>query len=74
VSSLIPPGDDEFDRAPRAPQQPTELSGYDRDLDRATTDRLSSTGGLVSIAYWIARGVALAFAFVARAIRGRSGT
>lgn len=69
----MPPGDDDFDRAPRTPQQPTEPPGYDRDLDRARTDRLSSTGSLVSVAYWIVRGLTLAFAFIARTIRARSG-
>jgi hypothetical protein len=47
------------------------LSDYDRDLDRAKQDRLSSTGGLVSIAYWIARGVSLVIGFVARKLRAR---
>lgn len=45
------------------------MEPYDRDLDRARQDRLSSTGGLVSIAYWIARGFSLAFGFVVRKLR-----
>jgi hypothetical protein len=32
------------------------VDGYDRDFDRAKQDRVSG-GGLVSIAYWIVRGV-----------------
>jgi hypothetical protein len=37
---------------------------YDADLDRAKQDRMSSTGGLVSLAYWMVRGVSLAFGAV----------
>ena len=45
------------------------MEPYDRDVDRAKQDRLSSTGGLASIAYWIVRGFSLAFGFVARKLR-----
>jgi hypothetical protein len=38
------------------------VDGYDRDFDRAKQDRVSG-GGLVSIAYWIVRGVSGLFAF-----------
>jgi len=41
------------------------MDGYDRDLDRAKQDRLSG-GGLVSIAYWIVRGVSALFGLVTR--------
>ena len=43
------------------------MDDYDRDFDRARQDRLSSTGGLVSIAYWIARSVSLVIGFIAKA-------
>src|SRR5207247_4639154 len=49
------------------------VEGYDPDLDRARQDRLSSTGGLASVAYWMVRGVTLFFGFVARTSRRRSG-
>ena len=45
------------------------MDPYDRDLDRARQDRLDSTGGLVSIAYWIARSFSLALGFVVRKFR-----
>jgi hypothetical protein len=45
------------------------MAPYDRDVARARQDRLSSTGGLVSIAYWIVRGIAQAFGFVVRKLR-----
>jgi hypothetical protein len=45
------------------------MEPYDPDVDRARQDRLDSTGGLVSIAYWIARGFSLAFSFVVRKLR-----
>jgi hypothetical protein len=41
------------------------VDSYDRDLDRAKQDRLSS-GGLVSIAYWIVRGVSAFIGLLAR--------
>ena len=47
------------------------MEGYDPDLDRARQDRLSQTGGLVSIAYWIARGVSLLMGFVTRKLRSK---
>lgn len=49
----MPPGDDDFDREPSTPPQPTGLPGYDRDLARAEQDRGSY--GVVSAAYWIVR-------------------
>jgi len=47
------------------------MDPYDRDVERARQDRLSSTGGLASIAYWIVRGFSLAFGLVARKLRSR---
>jgi len=64
VGNLMPPGDDEFDRGPRTPPEPT-VSGYDRDLARAEQDRGSY--GLVSAAYSIVR----AFQELFRQIRRR---
>jgi hypothetical protein len=55
VSSLMPPGDDDFDRGPRTPPHPTGLPGYDGDPARAEQDRGSY--GIVSAAYWIVRAV-----------------
>jgi hypothetical protein len=49
----MPPGDDEFDRAPMAPPVPAG-SSYDRDFARAEQDRGSYT--VVSAVYWVARG------------------
>ncbi len=43
----------------------------DRDVDRARQDRLSTTGGLASVAYWIVRGLSLTFGFVARKLHPR---
>ncbi len=54
VSSLIPRDDDEFDRGPTHPARP-QAPGYDPDFARAEEDRGSY--GLVSAAYWVARGV-----------------
>jgi hypothetical protein len=48
------------------------VNGYDRDLDRARQDRLSTGGGLVSIAYWIVRGVSALFGLVARSVGRRT--
>ena len=44
------------------------MGGYDPDFDRAKQDRLSggSPGGLVSIAYWIVRGVSALIGLVFR--------
>ena len=53
MSSLLPPGDDEFDRGPTAPPEPTAPSGYDQDFTRAELDRESY--GPVPAAYWIVR-------------------
>jgi hypothetical protein len=50
----MPPGDDEFDRGPTTPPQSPQ-PGYDADFARAEQDRGSY--GLVSVAYWIVRGV-----------------
>ena len=55
MSSLMPPGDDEFDRGPRTPPQSDSPSGYNRDFARAEDDRGSY--GLTSAAYWVVRGV-----------------
>jgi hypothetical protein len=54
VSSLLPPGDDEFDHGPTTPPA-TSGTGYDRDFARAAQDRGST--GPVSLAYWIVRSV-----------------
>jgi hypothetical protein len=43
---------------------------YDPDFERAQQDRAGGNG-LVSIAYWIVRGVQLLFGVVARAIARR---
>ncbi len=51
MSSLLPPGDDEFDRGPSPPEW--SPPGYDRDLARMEQDRGSASP--VSLAYWIAR-------------------
>ena len=53
VSSLMPPEDEAFDRGPTASPQPP---AYDRDLARAMQDR-SGGNALVSLAYWLVRGV-----------------
>jgi hypothetical protein len=62
--SLMPPGDDELDRGPH-PEQQDAATGYDRDFARAQADR-AGANGLVSIAYWIARGVQGLFGLVSR--------
>jgi hypothetical protein len=64
VTSLMPPGDEEFDRGP-PPNQQDATTGYDRDFARAQADR-AGTNGLVSIAYWITRGVQALFGLVTR--------
>jgi hypothetical protein len=53
VNSLLPPGDDEFDRGPTTTSQPSPSAS--EDFARAEQDRGSY--GLVSAAYWIARAV-----------------
>jgi hypothetical protein len=63
VSSLLPPGDDEFDRGPTRAPDPA-APAYDRDVARAEQDRGSP--GLVSIAYWIVRGVQEVFRLIRR--------
>ena len=60
----MPPGDDEFDRGPRSEQRDA-TTDYDRDFARAQADR-ASTNGVVSIAYWITRGVQALFGLVRR--------
>jgi len=56
-------GDDDFDRGPGAqPDQPEPA--YDRDVARAQQDRDST--GLVSAAYFIARGVQELFRLIRR--------
>ena len=45
------------------------MPDYDPDYERAQQDR--GSGGLVSIAYWIARGVAGLFGLIVRALRAR---
>jgi hypothetical protein len=47
------------------------MEPYDRDVDRTRQDRLSSTGGLVSIAYWIVRAMSATVAFIASKVRRR---
>jgi hypothetical protein len=64
VASLMPPGDDEFDRGPH-PEHQEATTGYDRDFARAQADR-ASTNGLVSIAYWIVRAVQGLFGLISR--------
>jgi hypothetical protein len=48
-----------------------EMEPYDRDVDRTRQDRLSSTGGLASLAYWIVRAISVALAFIGRKVRRR---
>jgi hypothetical protein len=60
----MPPGDDEFDRPP-PPQEQDAAAGYDRDLARAEADR-GAPNALVSIAYWLVRGVQAMFGLVTR--------
>jgi hypothetical protein len=48
------------------------VDGYDRDLDRAKQDRLSG-GGLVSIAYWIVRGISGLIGLMFRRRRSANG-
>jgi hypothetical protein len=66
MTSLMPPGDDEFDRGPTAPPD-TPGPSYDRDYARAQLDRGSY--GPVSAAYWIVRAVQGLF----RLFRRRAG-
>jgi hypothetical protein len=47
------------------------MADYDPDFERAQQDRLSTGGGLVSIAYWIVRAVSGLFGFVFRRARSR---
>jgi hypothetical protein len=47
------------------------MADYDRDFERAQQDRLSGGGGLVSVAYWIVRGVSGLFGLVLRSARSR---
>jgi hypothetical protein len=48
-------------------------NGTGEDFERAQQDRLGR-GGLVSVAYWIVRGVQLLFGAVVRVLRPRSRT
>lgn len=65
MTSLLPPGDDEFDRGPRPDERQPARPTYDRDFERAEADR-ASANGLVSLAYWIVRGVRALFGLVSR--------
>jgi hypothetical protein len=42
------------------------MADYDQDPERARQDRLSGGAGLVSLAYWIVRGVQLLAGLVRR--------
>jgi hypothetical protein len=64
MSSLMPPGDDDFDRRPVVPAQGEGAPGYDRDLARAAQDRDSP--GLVSAAYWVVRAVQGVYGLIRR--------
>jgi hypothetical protein len=63
VTSLMPPGDDEFDRGPTARRDKRGPS-YDQDYARAQMDRGSY--GLVSAAYWIVRAIQGLFGLLRR--------
>jgi hypothetical protein len=58
-----PDGDSDFFHRPDA-------NGSSQDFQRAQQDRLGG-GGLVSIAYWIVRGVQLLFGLILRFVRRR---
>jgi hypothetical protein len=48
------------------------MADYDPDFERAQQDRLSGGGGtLVSVAYWIVRGVSGLFGLILRFARSR---
>jgi hypothetical protein len=52
--------------------RPEVSSGQNEDFERAQQDRLGGGGGLVSIAYWIVRGVQLLFGALARVLKKRT--